>query len=235
MPCAPSAAMARVRSTATRVSLLPAPASTGTSPASSSVMATTRFCSSALMVTLSPVVPHGTSTSMRASTCRRTRRRRAASSRAPVLVNGVTSAVPAPANERAIVPPRDPFILTLPGAGGGRRGHGLSRALRDVAQRAQLLAGLRRRARRARRALHQRSRVRPLPRRAVQEQLQLPAADAEGLRLAARHVARLARVRRAVVEREPGLAGVQRRAHHLEARVEGRAEVAVVLREQAIA
>ena len=39
--------MALDRSTAFCVSLLPAPASTGTLPASSSVIATTRFCSSA--------------------------------------------------------------------------------------------------------------------------------------------------------------------------------------------
>src|SRR5204863_8039496 len=110
--------------------LPPAPARTGTLPPdSSSVMATTRWCSSAVVVTLSPVVPQGTSTSMRASTWRRTRRRRAGSSRDPVLVKGVTSAVPAPANERAIGPPCLPILPS------GTAIH--------VPQRAQLLAGLR--------------------------------------------------------------------------------------------
>src|SRR5262249_39178295 len=56
-------------------------------------------CSSSLSVTLSPVVPQGTSTSIPSSTCRATSRRRAASSRAPSSVNGVTSATPAPAND----------------------------------------------------------------------------------------------------------------------------------------
>src|SRR3954470_15515556 len=132
MPWAPRAAMALARSTTARVSLPPAPASKGTLPPdSSSVIATTRAFSSALMVTLSPVVPQGTSTSMRASTCRRTRRRRAGSSRDPVLVNGVTSAVPAPANERAIGPP---CPLIVPSGTAVRGPH--------VPQGPQLLAGL---------------------------------------------------------------------------------------------
>src|SRR6185369_3723575 len=127
MPWAPRAAMALDRSTALCVSLLPAPARTGTLPASSIVIATTRFCSSTVMVAASPVVPQGTSTSMWASTWRRTRRRRAGSSRAPVLVNGVTSAVPAPANERLIGPPSSC--------------HSPSTAV-DVAEGVQLVAGI---------------------------------------------------------------------------------------------
>jgi hypothetical protein len=55
-------------SMAERVSLLPAPASTGTPFASSSVIATTRCCSSAESVGVSPVVPQGTSTSIFPST-----------------------------------------------------------------------------------------------------------------------------------------------------------------------
>jgi hypothetical protein len=43
------------------VSLLPAPATTGTRPfACSMVMATTRQCSSSVIVAASPVLPHGT-------------------------------------------------------------------------------------------------------------------------------------------------------------------------------
>src|SRR6185436_15003110 len=169
MPWAPRAAMALDRSTALWVSLLPAPARTGTLPASSRVMATTRFCSSTVMVAASPVVPQGTSTSMWASTWRRTRRRRAGSSRAPVLVNGVTSAVPAPANERLIGPPSCP--------------HSPSRTVANVAESAQLFAGLL-----AHRLLaflpeDELFRLRPFAVRTVEEQVQLPACDAEGLRL----------------------------------------------------
>ena len=55
------------------------------------------------MVDASPVVPQGTRTSIPPSTWRRTRRRSAASSRSPLRVNGVTSAVPAPANDTGMV------------------------------------------------------------------------------------------------------------------------------------
>src|SRR5438105_12952730 len=223
MPWAPRAAMARARSTAVAVSLLPAPARTGTlPPASSSVMETTRFCSSAVMVTLSPVVPQGTSRSMRASTCRRTSRRRAASSRAPDLVKGVTSAVPAPAKERAIGPPLDPFIVP-------------SRAGVDVPQGAQLLARLRGRLPLGRRALDEGPRMGPFAPGAVEKEVQFAPPDADDVRLRARHVMGLRGVARAVVEGHARPPGGQRRGHHLEAPVEGGAEVAVAVRQQAVA
>jgi len=86
-----------------RVSFVPVPARTGTAPpASSTVISMTRSCSFGVIVTASPVVPHGTSTSMLLSICRQTVRLRAASSRSSDFVKGVMSATPAPAKERAM-------------------------------------------------------------------------------------------------------------------------------------
>src|SRR4029079_14765346 len=213
--------MALERSTAVRVSLLPDPASTGTLPASSSVMATTRLCSSSVMVAASPVVPQGTSTSMPAWTCRRTSRRRAASSRAPVVVNGVTSAVPAPENERVMAPPSSP--------------HSPSRTVRDVAQGAQLFAGLQAHRLLPRLALHEYLRLRPFPVPAIEEEVELAAGHAQDIPRACGDVARLPGVALPIVERGPGTPVVEGRVPELVSCVEGRAEVAVVLGEEPLA
>ena len=68
----------------------------GRSAATSTVAAMSRSRSSVDRVGDSPVVPHGTRPSMPARICQRTSRRKAASSRSPSAVNGVTSAVNAP-------------------------------------------------------------------------------------------------------------------------------------------
>src|SRR5262245_14975650 len=71
----------------------------GTCPPTSATRSSTmRTRSASVKVGLSPVVPTGTRKWMPASTCRRPSRRTAASSRLPVLVNGVTRAVPQPVN-----------------------------------------------------------------------------------------------------------------------------------------
>src|SRR5512144_857962 len=75
------------------VLLLPAPATTGTRPlASSTTTRTARTFSAAVMVTASPVVPHGTSPAVPPASCWRTSARYASSSSAPPR-NGVASAV----------------------------------------------------------------------------------------------------------------------------------------------
>ena len=68
----------------------------GRSATISTVAAMSRSRSSADRVGDSPVVPHGTRPSIPARTCQWTRRRKAASSSAPSVVNGVTRAVYAP-------------------------------------------------------------------------------------------------------------------------------------------
>src|SRR5689334_3887593 len=75
------------------VLLLPAPATTGTLPfASSTTARTARDCSAAVIVTASPVVPHGTRPAVPPASCWRTSARYASSSSAPPR-NGVASAV----------------------------------------------------------------------------------------------------------------------------------------------
>src|SRR5579885_634990 len=99
MPSAPIASISRASSITSAVLYPPAPASTGTLPeASSNVISTTRRCSRRVRVGFSPVVPQGTRKWIPASTWRRTKRRRAGSSRLKSRRNGVTSAVPQPRN-----------------------------------------------------------------------------------------------------------------------------------------
>src|SRR5579884_279646 len=99
MPSAPIASISRASSITSDVLYPPAPASTGTLPeASSNVISTTRRCSRRVRVGFSPVVPQGTRKWIPASTWRRTKRRRAGSSRLKSRRNGVTSAVPQPRN-----------------------------------------------------------------------------------------------------------------------------------------
>ena len=70
--------MRRVSSTARRVSLLAAPAITGTRPAAASTtVATTRSRSRSSMVWASPVEPQGTRKSMPSAICHSTRARSA--------------------------------------------------------------------------------------------------------------------------------------------------------------
>src|SRR5260221_1677058 len=219
MPWAPRAAMALDRSTAVWVSLLPAPASTGTLPASSRVRATTRSCSSTVMVEAPLVWPQGTSTPMWASPWRRTSRRKAGSSRAPVLVNGVISAVPAPANERLIGLPPCP--------------HSPSRTVIDVAEGAQLFAGIRGGRLLALLALREQARVRPFALGAIEEEVELAPRDAQGFPFAPRDVARLRAIAEAVVKGGARAPVVERRVHELVALVEGGAEISVGLGEEA--
>src|SRR5262245_526201 len=184
---------------ADRVSLLPAPASTGTRPpASSTVRAITRSCSSALSVALSPVVPHGTSTSIFPSTCRRTSRRRAASSSAPSFLNGVTSATPAPAKDRLILASEHRFYDSSP----------LRRATSRLASGIHVSQGLHRFACLRRHLTDRRrpdapARHRLLPLHPLQVQLQLPPLDAEVLGPRARHVPQLAGIRDPIVQGPP--------------------------------
>src|SRR5688500_19573180 len=94
---APAAFISFERATAFAVSLEPAPATTGTRPFTcSTVSSTTRRCSAGLIVTASPVDPHGTRKSIPSAICQSISPRSAFSSSAPSLVNGVTSAVPHP-------------------------------------------------------------------------------------------------------------------------------------------
>src|SRR5580698_294645 len=88
------------------VLLPPAPATTGTfvRRASSIVISTTRRCSAALSVGLSPVVPQGTRKLIPAPIWRCTSRRSAFSSSERSRRNGVTSAVPHPVNIRSSLP-----------------------------------------------------------------------------------------------------------------------------------
>src|SRR3984885_9817619 len=88
------------------VLLPPAPATTGTfvRRASSIVISTTRRCSVALSVGLSPVVPQGTRKLIPAPIWRCTSRRSAFSSSERSRQNGVTSAVPHPVNIRSSLP-----------------------------------------------------------------------------------------------------------------------------------
>src|SRR5262245_12798193 len=79
---------------ASSVEFEPLPATTGTRPlASSTHHSTTRLCSSCDSVGLSPVVPTGTKPLVPSAICQATRARKAFSSSAPSLLNGVTSAV----------------------------------------------------------------------------------------------------------------------------------------------
>src|SRR5436190_11294130 len=70
-----------------------------------------RSRSASVSVGFSPVVPHGQRKWTPASICRRASRRTAASSRSPLRVNGVTSAVPTPVNDLLIV---DSLLPCLP-------------------------------------------------------------------------------------------------------------------------
>src|SRR5262245_6122127 len=75
------------------VLFVPAPATTGTRPfASSTTSFTARVFSAAVIVTASPVVPHGTRPAVPPASCWRTSARYASSSSAPPR-NGVASAV----------------------------------------------------------------------------------------------------------------------------------------------
>src|SRR5690349_12396818 len=95
-PLAPTSRARRTDSIVSRVLLLPAPATTGTRPfTSSTTTAMARARSSASMVTASPVVPMGSSTFVPPSSWKRTRARKASSSSAPSW-NGVASAVMEP-------------------------------------------------------------------------------------------------------------------------------------------
>src|SRR6266849_2346016 len=99
MPSAPSSASSRESAITSAVLYPPAPARTGTLPlASSTLICTTRRCSSCVSVGLSPVVPQGTRKSMPASICRLIKVRSVASSNDPSPRKGVTSAVPVPVN-----------------------------------------------------------------------------------------------------------------------------------------
>src|SRR5271169_2502644 len=99
MPSTPIAANSRPSAITSAVLYPPAPASTGTRPfASSTVISTTRKCSSCVSVGLSPVVPHGTRKSIPASIWRLISARSVDSSSEPSRQNGVTSAVPVPVN-----------------------------------------------------------------------------------------------------------------------------------------
>src|SRR5262245_42672068 len=215
MPWAPRPAASFAFETAARVSLLPAPASTGTLPASASVSSTTRRCSAASRVALSPVVPQGTRTSMPPSTCRLTHRRSAGSSSEPSFLKGVTRATPAPRNDRAIAASALPPTL-------------LRAAGREVAQRPQLLTGVGGQLLLPRLPLQELPGLHPLLVHALDEQLDLPPRRPEGLRLGGGDVARLPGVLRAVEEGVPHLV-LLGRPHDLEAAVPRRDEVAVVL------
>jgi hypothetical protein len=84
-------------SIADAVELLPAPAMTFARPrATSIVMSMTRASSASVIVALSPVVPHGTSSFTPPLICRSTSVRIRASSIDPSDVNGVTIAVAQP-------------------------------------------------------------------------------------------------------------------------------------------
>src|SRR5437773_1969930 len=196
---------------AVRVSLLPAPASTGLPADSSRQIAITRSVSAAVRVTLSPVVPQGTSTSIPPSTCRFTSRRSAASSSAPSLVNGVTRATPAPANDRAIS--GSSFLLA---------------ALLDIVQGLEHLTSPGAELLLTRLAFHQPARPHPLPVHSLPEQLQLPLLGTQVVGPRLRLVARLPGVARPVEERvaRPVALG---RGHDLELLVPDSDQVAIVL------
>src|SRR6266478_2913848 len=105
MPSAPRAASSRERAMTSAVLYPPAPPRTGALPlANSTVILTTRRCSSCVSVGLSPVVPQGTRKSTPASICRLIKTRRAGSSREPSRRKGVTSAVPVPVNMMLLLP-----------------------------------------------------------------------------------------------------------------------------------
>ncbi len=100
--------MSRDCAIARRVSFDPAPATTGTRPATcSTVISTTRQCSAGVSVTASPVVPQGTTKSMPSVTCHSTNRRSAVSSTAPSPLNGVSNAVPHPRGAPSCAAPGD--------------------------------------------------------------------------------------------------------------------------------
>ena len=81
------------------VSFDPAPATTGTRPFTcSTVISTTRRCSSIVIVAASPVLPQGTRKWMPSSICQSMRARNALSSSVLFELNGVTIAVPHPDN-----------------------------------------------------------------------------------------------------------------------------------------
>src|SRR5213075_368299 len=104
---APAAFISFESATAFAVSLEPAPAAMGTRPfVCSTVISTTRRCSAAVIVTASPVEPHGTRKWIPCSICQSTSCRSAPSSSAPSLVNGVTSAVPHPFSFSAMAVPQ---------------------------------------------------------------------------------------------------------------------------------
>src|SRR5947207_13978517 len=99
MPSAPVSTASSASATACGVLLPPAPARTGTRPfAVRTVISTTRRCSSNESAGFSPVVPHGTRKLIPSPICQSTSFASASSSSAPSVLNGVTSAVPAPLN-----------------------------------------------------------------------------------------------------------------------------------------
>src|SRR5262245_44482518 len=163
-------------------------------------MATTVRCSSSLSVTLSPVVPQGTRTSIPSATCRATSRRRAASSRAPSSVNGVTSATPAPANDLVMfaspsrISPAAALTAPLrrappPLCSGGRPDSSRSAALQaDIAHRPQPLAGFGGHRRGRGLSLEHGPQPRPLASRLLEEELELAAGQAEVVRTPFRQV-----------------------------------------------
>src|ERR1039458_7061775 len=134
MAAAPVAAAALVNSIECAVSLVPAPAITGTVTASATARQSDSFSSSVRTET-SPVDPATTSPSEPWSTSHRARSAAASRSRAPPSSKGVTMAVSRPPNraggsEPSIDsgyqgPPRDPLDAAPAGAG--------HRALRDLA------------------------------------------------------------------------------------------------------
>src|SRR5688500_6749539 len=115
---APAAFISFDSATAFFVSFEPAPAPLGTLPsASSTVISTTRRCSAGVIVTASPVEPQGTRKCMPSAICQSTSARNAFSSRSPLLVKGVTSAVPQPFSLSAILASQReerPTVLSQP-------------------------------------------------------------------------------------------------------------------------
>jgi len=101
---APAASISRDRAIAFLVSFDAAPATTGTRPAvCSTVIRTTRRCSSTVIVAASPVDPQGTTKWTPLAICQSTKDRRERSSISPDWVNGVTSAVPQPVSRREFI------------------------------------------------------------------------------------------------------------------------------------
>src|SRR5258708_28857596 len=148
-----------------------------------------RSCSAAVSVALSPVVPQGTRTSIPPAICRRTRRRKAVSSRSPEGVNGVTSATPAPAKD---------FFIDDSSLGASRG------AFLDVTQGPHLFTS-----RSPHRALplavpfHERPCPRPFAVAALHEQLDLPAPAAEVVRPLRLEILGLTRGEFPVAESQP--------------------------------